>query len=196
MIRMPCQNRTSPIKLLRQHQSRQLMSHGHSAEGEHHPRRTQRPCSLRPSIRRPNRKNNMLRALIAPRANPLRKLRRSKLPPAAIQQHRHSRQPRSLARLLRLRKPSQKSSLRRECFGLYRVVGSDAVEIKASQRIVVGLSPSFARLRTDMCQRQLHPLQFRARKRGAGRRYGLPAPLSTSSPFTYPSSQQLSSREP
>ena len=162
VIRMPRQDRTSTIKLLCQHQPCQFMSQSHGAKREHHPRRTQPARNLRPSIRRPNRKDDMLRPLIAPRPNPLRKLRRSKLPPAAIQQHRNSRQSRSFARLLRLRKPRQKSSLRRKGFRLNRVIGSDAIQIKPGKQIVVRFSAGLRRLRTDMCQRQLHPLQSRA----------------------------------
>ena len=94
VVRMPRQHRQSPIHLLRQHNSRQLMRQRHQSQREHKVR--PRPRSLRPPIRRPHPKHHPPHPVIPQPPQPPRKLLGRHLPAERVENH-HKRPPPRLA---------------------------------------------------------------------------------------------------
>ena len=86
MVGMASQNRVCAVKLFRGHNACERVGHGHRSKREQELCLLQR-C-IRPAIRWPDGKNNMLSALVAARTNPCGEHLRCHLLAAAIKHHK------------------------------------------------------------------------------------------------------------
>jgi len=97
VVRVARENCTCAIDLLRHHQARQRVRQRHRPQREHSTAAFGlRPSLVGPSIRRPDRKDHVLRSLVAALSQPQRQFLRAHLPSAAIKQHQQAFRPAAL----------------------------------------------------------------------------------------------------
>src|SRR5579875_1084934 len=85
MIRVPGKNRERAIELLGEHKAGERMGHRHGSERQQQLRAA--PRLFAPAAGRSDSKDQVLRALVAARADPSGKIFRTHLPSAFVEQH-------------------------------------------------------------------------------------------------------------